>query len=389
MCEAATIRVLFSTTPGYGHFHPLVPLARAFVDDGHEVVFATAASFGAHVETTGFRTVDAGMQPDELAARFGPYRERLAEIPIAERRPYAFTWRFATVEAPGKLPDLMEAATRFEPDLLVYESGDLAAPITATALGITSVHHGFGRMVPVACFERAAPEMEGLWRGVGLEPEPLCGAFRRPYVDICPPSFQTASLPASATSMRIRPEVVVRVGEAVPAWLEALPERPTVYVTLGTVNNALAAFRVLLDGLADIDCNVVATVGLDNDPALLEPLPRNAWVERYVSQALVLPRASAVVAHAGSGAVLATFAHGLPMLLMPTGADQFENADRCVELGAGLVLMPGEVTAEAVRAAVERLIAEPSFRAGAGEVAAEIEAMPAPRDVARRLADAR
>ena len=109
--------------------------------------------------------------------RFAPYRERFTEMPIADRRPYAFTWRFATVEAPGKLSDLMEAAERLEPDLLVYESADLAAPIGA-ALGITSVHHGFGRLVPVACYERAAPEVEALWRGVGLEPEPLCGAFR-------------------------------------------------------------------------------------------------------------------------------------------------------------------------------------------------------------------
>lgn len=389
MCEAATIRVLFSTTPGYGHFHPLVPLARAFVDDGHEVVFATAASFGGHVEATGFRTVAAGMQPDEIAARFAPYRGRLAEMPIADRRPYAFTWRFATVEAPGKLPDLMEAAARLEPDLLVYESGDLAAPVTASALGVPSVHHGFGRLVPVACYERAAPEVDALWRGVDLEPEPLCGAFSRLYLDICPPSFQTASMPPGATSALIRPEFVARVGEAMPAWLEALPDRPTVYVTLGTVINALPEFRVLLDGLTDVDCNVVATIGLDNDPALLEPLPPNAWVERYVSQALVLPHASVVVSHGGSGAVLATFARGLPTLLLPHAADQFENAERCVELGAGLALLPGEVTPDAVRAGVERLIGEPAFRERAGEVAAELAAMPAPRDVARRLVEAR
>lgn len=389
MCEAGAIRVLFSTTAGYGHFHPLVPLARAFDDDGHEVLFATAASFGEHVAATGFRTVAAGTEPDDLQARFATYRLRLGELPVSERRPYAFTWRFATIEAPGKLPELMEAASRLEPDLLVYESGDLAAPITASALGIPSVHHGFGRMVPVACYERAAPEIEGLWRGAGVEPEPLCGAFGRLYLDPCPPSFQTASLPAGAASERIRPEFGARVGERTPEWLEALPHRPTVYVTLGTVNNALPEFRVLLDGLADIDCNVVATVGLANDPALLGPLPANAWVERYVSQALVLSHASVVVSHGGSGAILATFAHGLPTLLLPHGADQFENAGRCVELGAGIALMSGDVTPDTVRAGVETLIAEPSFRERAREMAAELAGMPAPRDVARRLADGR
>ena len=36
------MRVLCSCLPGFGHFHPMVPLARALVEAGHEVAFATA-----------------------------------------------------------------------------------------------------------------------------------------------------------------------------------------------------------------------------------------------------------------------------------------------------------------------------------------------------------
>jgi UDP:flavonoid glycosyltransferase YjiC (YdhE family) len=34
------MRILFTTTAGLGHFHPLVPLARAAANAGHEVAFA-------------------------------------------------------------------------------------------------------------------------------------------------------------------------------------------------------------------------------------------------------------------------------------------------------------------------------------------------------------
>ena len=40
------MRVLFSCTAGYGHFHPLVPFAQALKRAGHEVAVA-APSFSA------------------------------------------------------------------------------------------------------------------------------------------------------------------------------------------------------------------------------------------------------------------------------------------------------------------------------------------------------
>jgi UDP:flavonoid glycosyltransferase YjiC (YdhE family) len=389
VCEAATIRVLFCTTAGYGHLHPLVPLASAFADEGHEVAVATSAAMREHVAALGFRTLEAGMDPDVRRAMFAPYRQGVEALPIPERRPVVFTRLFATLEAPAKIAPLRKVVEGFVPDLVVHEPCDLAAPIVATLLGVPRVHHSFGRLVPAACYERGTPEVEQLWRSAGLEPEPLCGAFGCPYVDICPPSFQTEELPEGTPRLAMHPEFPVRRGEAEPEWLGTLPRKTTVYLTLGTAFNDLPHFRLILDALSKLDCNVVATIGHTNDPAELEPIPANARVERYVSQALVLRHAGLVVSHAGSGAMLATFAAGLPALLLPQGADQFENAGRCVELGAGLVLMPSEVTRDAVRDAVQTLLAEPSFRDRAREMAAEIAAMPAPRDVARRLAESR
>ena len=63
--------------------------------------------------------------------------------------------------------------------------------------------------------------------------------------------------------------------------------------------------------------------------------------------ALLLPLCAATVGHGGSGSVLAALAEGLPMVLLPQGADQFDNAQQCRKLGVAHMLLPAELTPEA------------------------------------------
>ena len=349
------MRVLFSCSVGDGHLLPLVPLARAFADRGDDVAFTTAAFYRDRVEADGFRLLPAGLEPAELEALYAPYRERLLELPYGERRPYAFSWRFGRLSAPAKLPALIDAVAAWAPDLVVHEAADLAAPIAAAAAGIASVHHGFGRTVPVAVFESATRETDPLWAAHGLKPEPLGGVYRGTYVAICPPAIQGELPPDGVRVERLRPCPLPSPGAA-PGRLAGLPDRPTVYVTLGTVVNTVERFRVVLDGLAELDCNVVATIGRNRDPSALEPVPANAIVQQYVPQAELLPHCGVVVAHGGSGSTLGALAHGVPMLLLPTAADQFENALACRAAGVARVLLPDAVDAAAVRTEVDALL---------------------------------
>jgi MGT family glycosyltransferase len=218
-------------------------------------------------------------------------------------------------------------------------------------------------------------------------PEALGGAFRGTYVDLAPPSLAGGTAAPARRVEPLRPiPVAPPVDETPPTWLDQLPERPTVAVTLGTVWNAPAVFRLLLDALEPLDVNVVATVGRNVDPEALAPHPPNARVERYVSQALLLPRVHAVVSHGGSGSMLATLAHGLPMLLVPLGADQFDNAERCVEAGLARRLLPDQLDVDSARAAVAAMLEDDDARERAGRAAAEIAEMPGPGEVANRLA---
>ena len=380
------MRVLFSCVPGAGHLNPLVPLAHAFADSGEEVAFTTSPYFGDRVEAEGFQFLAAGMDADERRESFAPYQAELLALPLGERRGLLFPRMFGRIEAPAKLPALREVVHAWQPDLVVYDSADLAAPIAAAEADVPTVNHSFGRLVPLDIVARAGAETERLWEEVGLPPEPFGGMFRGIYADIAPPSLRTEAVPAGVRVEELRP-VPVQTSEPTPEWVERLPDRPTIYVTLGTVFNELSVFRVILDGLAELDCNVIATIGLNADTAALEPIPANARVERYVPQSLLLPHCSAVVGHGGSGTMLAALAAGLPLLLVPQSADQFDNAAQATEVGAARTLMPDELTEEATRTALLSLLDDESYRKSAQRVAAEVAAMPSPQELVPRLVD--
>ena len=78
------MRVLFSSTAGYGHFLPLVPLARAFADEGHNVAFATAEDFRSDVESHGLELLVACVGDTEEPVRM--FFDGDAEQP-ARRKP--------------------------------------------------------------------------------------------------------------------------------------------------------------------------------------------------------------------------------------------------------------------------------------------------------------
>jgi UDP:flavonoid glycosyltransferase YjiC (YdhE family) len=364
-----SVRVLFSCIPSEGHFSPLLPLAHALAGRGHEVAFAIAEDWRFRATEEGFESLVAGPSMPEVSAQFAPERERIFRLPIEERRPLQFSGLFGRLYAPAKLRTLLPVAREWEADTIVYDSGDLAAPIAAAALGLPAVNHSFGAMVPVAALERAAAVVEPLWRAQGLEPDPHAGAFQGLFIDLAPESFAWER--PQGRSIRMRP--VPGAPGLAPAWLDEL-EPPLVYVTLGTVWNRPEIFHVLLDAL-DGPHSTLVTTGRNLDPAELGALPPRVRVERFVPQSHILPRSVAVISHGGSGTTLGALAHGLPLVLVPQAADQFDNAARAEAAGAAVALLPGEVTAESVRAALGRVLSDPAFAAAARTIQREIQQM--------------
>jgi UDP:flavonoid glycosyltransferase YjiC (YdhE family) len=331
------MRVLFASLASVGHTYPLIPLAIAARAAGHEVHFAAGEEVHAPLAANGLR----------------PFRPADS---------------FYQVYAEDLAPEL----ARLQPDLVVHEWGVPGAAVAASRAGIPGVWHGFGRMFP---------------DGIGLEsPTRNAEAPGRPHLDICPPSLQDKDFLATEDRIVLRP---VPYNE--PATLDARSGQrgaePLIYLTLGTAFGTAELLTMAITGLATLDAQVVVAAGRVPVEQLGD-VPDNVTVRSWVPQAELLPYVDVVVHHGGSGTTLGALAVGAPQLLLPQGADQFANAEAVHTAGAGLRLLPDELSADAIAEQVRRLSSRhghTDHRDAARTIAEEIAGMPSPDEVARHL----
>lgn len=380
------MRILFTTNPLVGHWLPMVPLVRAAQRAGHDVVVAAGPDLIPDIERRGFAawpigpdlaTIHAGLRDRPRAADEEPM-DRLVADGLA---------MFAD-PAIGRARDLMEHTAGWPPEVVVREIYELAGAYVPAGLHVL---HGLGAHYP-NFVDLATLALGHLASTLG---PPAAGTSlpTTAYIDPFPAVLQPPDDRPFADVIGIRPEAgEVGPGDVLPPGIEALPHERTVYLTLGTVFNAVEEFAPPLAALAELPVNVVLTCGFGVEPAAFGMVPDNVVVLQFVPQALLLDRCSAVVCHGGAGTVIGALAHGVPVVCLPRGADQFGNAMQVARSGAGVTLTPGEVSVERLRDAVRNVLDDPAYAAAAAAVSAEIARLPAAAAVVdeleRRLAQA-
>jgi MGT family glycosyltransferase len=160
-------------------------------------------------------------------------------------------------------------------------------------------------------------------------------------------------------------------------------ERPRVYFTLGTIFDLESGdlFERVISALAGLDVDAVATIGTRLDPSTFSA-PPNVRVEQYVPQDRILASSDLVVSHGGSGSVLGAIAFGLPLVVLPLGADQPHNADRCDATGIGRVV-DATASSDEIAEAIGAVLADPSYRAAAGRLRDELDGFASPHEAVR------
>ena len=370
------MRVLCTSTPMDGVVIPLLPIAKALRDRGHEVMIAVGPDVRARVEDSGFTPTIIG--PSAMDAAMRAFGDPAVGGPGVADAVFAAAM-FGGVFAPELLPELRRIADEFVPDAVVHPAVEFASPILATERGISATTYGFGQVLPAAMLAASAERVAPLWEASGLAADPYAGAYLDCYLDPCPPSMRRGDVAPARVVQAIRPEIAGAASDTLPPEIMALDERPLLYISLGTVPlfNQLTTFNQLLDGIVAEDLDLVVTVGPNNDPASLAELPRNVHIYKWLPLRPLLGRCDAVVCHGGSGTTLAALHAGIPLIIVPQGADQFENATACEKSGTARVLRPDDVEPAAIRDAVLAVIAtHSSERIAACAMADEIAAMP-------------
>lgn len=344
------MRTILVTPSGYGHLHPLIPLARALEAAGHAVTVATTGDVVEEVRRLGIdaRSVGPPSDPPPFRSFGGP-----------------------------AIDSLLAMSEELEPDVFVHDHTVAAAGVAAELRGVPNVYTSVGTMRPPWMMESIEAWFAPVWQRYGLEQPAHAGLFRYLYLDRCPPSLQPPEIRAVETAHAIRPVNFDGADHgALPSWTRGLGDRPVVYVTFGTAFNSPEMFAPVLEALRNEPLELIVTVGRNLDPAELGHQPPNVHVERYLAQSLVLPLCDAVVCHGGSGAIMETLTCGLPMVILPQGADQVWNGPLCADRGVARCLQGDEVSVASIRGALAEVVNVGSYRANAGAVAREIAALP-------------
>ena len=299
----------------------------------------------------------------------------------ADHQRFAFRRLFSEVRVDVVLPDARRIAAAFKPGVVVHEYADFVGPLVAALQDVPSVTVGVGLVMTEECRDLVTEGVSSAWEQAGLDFDADGDLHRNLFLNPWPVPLQRPEVADLPFVRDLRP-ISVGIDSALPHDLVHLGrERPLVYVTFGTLFAAPEMIATVLDGLIDFDVDVLATTGPDTAPEAVEHSNSRAHVRRFVAQAPVLSRASLMVTHGGSGSVGGGLAAGAPLLVIPVGADQAENAARVAEIGVGRRLDPSMVTPDSVREQVASLLVDADTRGAAERIQEAIAAMPSPLDV--------
>src|SRR5918994_1545539 len=209
------VRVLFASTAGAGHFHPLKPFVEACLRQGHDVLVAGPPALAESVAGAGYAYWGFDEPPpDEL----GQVWSRVATVSADEANVIVIRDICGRLDATASLPRLRQACEEWRPEVVVRETSEYGSAIAAELLAIPQVRVGIG----LASLEElalgiVAETLDDLRRSVGL----------------------------------------------------AADDAPLVYVTFGSVVGGMEmtapVYRLVLEAVADLDVRVLFTVGHDAD----------------------------------------------------------------------------------------------------------------------------
>ncbi|RFA17081.1 hypothetical protein B7R22_01985 [Subtercola boreus] len=161
----------------------------------------------------------------------------------------------------------------------------------------------------------------------------------------------------------------------------------SVVATLGTEFNTESGdlFDRVLRALAGLNAPTVVAVGRDLDPARFGRQPPHERVERYIDLESLIPQASVVLHHGGSGLFMRSVLGGASQIVFPMGADRPFTADRVDSLGIGRVLDPLSATPDLIRDAVAALRDDGTTRNNVLALRSDVLGLPDSTIVVRRV----
>jgi MGT family glycosyltransferase len=364
-------RIAVLSVPAYGHLNPVLPIVRQLVLRGHDVTVFNEESFAPLITATG-----AGFSAYPPVIHLEDFSRTLKDGDM-------IAWIEMILGATGPLLRALKRQLRDDPpDLLVFDGIAVWGEMLASKLKLPSV--AISTTFMSDAFDRSGGEIlrdlgsivpllpKFAWDAIRVIPQgPLDLPHTLPLVprrgDVTLMLTSRACHPP--TRRRDEPDFVF-VGCSIDPGTRRetfdfgrLDGRPLLYVSLGTLHHGNAAFfDTCIAAFRDFAGQVLVSVGRGTDLGRYADAPRNFIFAEAVPQLAVLERTSVFLTHGGLNSVHEALWHGVPMVAVPQQIEQLHNAEAMAAAGAGLVIdsqaKGHTVTAEALRSAVDRVMAD-------------------------------
>jgi UDP:flavonoid glycosyltransferase YjiC (YdhE family) len=323
---------------GGGNAPPAINLGARLVRLGYQVrlmgresMAPRAAAAGAEFAT--YSSVPAW--PPELAF----------EDALAERL-------MPALAGPGTRDDILAEATGFAPDVVVVDCMMDAGLEAARRLGRPSavlVH------LPYSAFRYEwGDEATRAQKARFLNEADAVLALVPPGFDAPCPRPANTTYVGPITDPNPRPPL-----DPHNADLLAGPGDPWVLLSLSTtLQGQAAALPRMLDAVATLPVRVLLTLG-GVLPASAVDAPPNVTARGFIAHDLLLPHMAAVISHGGLSTITAALTAGVPVVCVPQGRDQPDNAELVATSGVGRVVTADAPPAQ-IAAALEDVLADPA-----------------------------
>jgi UDP:flavonoid glycosyltransferase YjiC (YdhE family) len=351
-----------------GHLMPMFPLMRAAVVAGHDVAVITSAgmaSFIGREASPAITMLPAGPSSEHTMADM---LVRTGANPVTRPNPDTIAEFFAGEQVTAAFPEALERAAGWRPDVIISETMDFVGSAIAGALDLPFVRHTYGPTRPHRLTEALRNVADAVANRFGTG-----SVAPTVWIDAYPEFLQHEGSPAPTPRIAIRPEVRHSARDGRTPRTADAPPRTTVLVTTGTVFTDPSVQDRLVRAVRTPERNILLATGrVTSAPHVLGSDAVRRTTFRPMGD--LLGGVDVLVTAGGAGTVLAALVEGVPMVIMPLGADHGLNAARAEAAGTALLAR----TPEQVGTAVARVLAEDGFRLRAGEIASRIRAIPDP-----------
>jgi MGT family glycosyltransferase len=414
-------RILVAAIPAPGHVNPMLAVAEALRDRGHEVLFYTGELFRERIEAARLPFIPYPSEADfdhhdPIAAEPSVKDLPASEVPLAifarlcGGRIPCLDRSLRSIVAMEKIDAILHDVLfmgalpmllRNEPRPAIVNFGVCAPMWLDPGASITSGYSkapGW-RERNISENEKVSERRSSFWRYVdevlANTGTRISGGFhdnlfyRLPDVTL---QFGAEAIefpleePKGNVVFVGPPPSKNDAGKPKIEWLKTRDHsKPLIFVTQGTAanRNLDQLLQPAIEGLANEDVEILATTGGTSTDRLIPD--SNAHVATYVPYEDVLPETAVFVTNGGYNGVMEALSFGVPIIVAGTTQDKPRVGHRVEWSGVGINLKTATPTKEQVRDAVKEILSNPSYRERAKTVQATFSQMDSVGIIAKQI----